>query len=152
MTTYQITGSPDYPGTLLSLIEESGTFTLVNSSTNGAVITSIHFETEVTPTVADASQYVSFTLGDKTLPQGNALDFASQDTWLADSPAPKNGVGPGEHLSFTLNQPYSGRIGFHVQSIGETAQSATYIATVPEPGVGILLGAGVAMMCRLKNR
>lgn len=153
MTTYQITGSPDYPGTLLSLTEDAGLFTLVNQSTNGAIITSLHFEAEVTPTVADSSQYVNFTVGDRNLPQGNASDFISQAAWLADSPAPHNGVGPNEHLSFTLDQPYEGRIGFHVQSIGESGESATYVATVPEPSAALMLGIGaVGMILRFRNR
>jgi hypothetical protein len=138
MTTYQIAGSPDYPGTLLSLTEDGGAFTLANDSTNGAIITSIHFESEVSLTVADASQYVHFTAGDQTLPQGHGFSFESLTAWLADSPAPKNGIGAGERLSFALDQPYAGRIGFHVQSIGDAAKSATYLATVPEPGAAVL--------------
>jgi hypothetical protein len=138
MITYQITGSPDYPGTLLSLTEDGGTLTLSNDSTNGAIITSIHFEAEVSLTVAEASQYVHFTAGDKNLPQGQDLSFESLSALLADSPAPKNGIGAGERLSFTLNQPYAGRIGFHVQSIGDAAESATCLATVPEPGAAVL--------------
>lgn len=138
MTTYQIVGSPEYSGTILSVTEDGGTFTVSNDSTNGAIITSIHFAAEVSLTVADASQYVHFTAGHKNLPQGQDFSFESLTAWLADSPAPKNGIVAGERLTFTLDQPYAGRIGMHVQSIGEAAESATCIATVPEPGAAVL--------------
>lgn len=154
MTTYQITGSPETPGVVLTLTEQNGTFTLSNDSTISAVVTSIHFETDATPTivVGDTSEFVSFTLGDKTLPQGRNFAFDSQAALIADSPAPRNGVGAGEHITFTLDQPYTGRIGMHVQSIGEAAASATCIA-VPEPSAALLLGIGVVgMMRKLRNR
>jgi hypothetical protein len=153
MTTYQITGSPETPGVVLTLTEDNGTFTLSNDSTISAVVTSIHFETDVTPTivVGDTSEFVSFTLGDKNLPQGNAFGFDSQAALIADSPAPKNGVGAGEQITFTA-PGYTGHIGLHVQSIGEAATSATYIA-VPEPSAALLLGIGVVgMICKLRNR
>lgn len=82
----------------------------------------------------------------------------------ASSPPPKNGVGPGEWLAidFTLQggQNYANvlselgdgtlRIGIHVIGFG-SGGSESFIHSVPEPGLGVLIacaGLGLALRKR----
>src|SRR5215510_170447 len=97
---------------------------------------------------------VAFALGGSPpdMPGGTNVGFVSDFRVGANSPAPTNGLNPGETLSLVFNLNSSTftdvinalnsgalRVGLHVISIGTAATSSSFV-TVPEPSVGLLLG------------
>lgn len=123
---------------------DDGTLLAIASITNGSGVV---FDTPAHP-------------GD--LPGGNSIAFETTDNFSADSddPVQPNGVNPGESVGITFslqgNQTYADtiaelnsgvlRIGLHVQAIGNTGGSDSYVnggQKVPEPFTILLLGFGL---------
>lgn len=116
------------------------------------------------------SSGVSFASGSNppNLPGGNGISFSASQSFGADVPAPKNGIGSGESLGITfslldntsyqtaLNAVSSGslRVGMHVISLPQGA-SASFVSAVPEPATYAMLLAGLGVIgtvARVRNK
>lgn len=157
-TTFQdfTSGSPNV-GVIIDLVQEGNTITITNNSETSATITGIWFDGgEFSLSVG--SGVVNFVqVPSQALPGGNNIGWNAEDDviFLPVPPPTKNGVNPGESLSFVAQgAPYTGRVALHVQSIGETAYSAGYEATVvPEPAAPLALLAAIPVaLLRRKRR
>lgn len=120
---------------------------------------------------------VSFATGGAppNLPSGNTLSpsFTTDFRVSADSPAPSNGINPGEQLAVTLalasnvtfqqfidslNNPVNGdsRIGLHVISIGTAGDSESLVlvphTVIPVPGALPLMLSGLLGLTLLARR
>jgi len=94
------------------------------------------------------------------LPGGNMIGFVTTAGFLADSdpPVQPNGVNPNEMLGIVFNLHALGtfadvlselatgelRIGIHVQGYATGGSESFVNVPVPEPGVAVLLGLGLA--------
>ena len=141
-------------------------FTFSNAGPIGSSITDIYFDDGTLLALASivngaGTLFASpATPGD--LPGGNLASppFVTTDAFSADSSAPDvmlNGVNPGESVTiyFTLQDTKtyadtiaalangSLRMGLHVQAIGTTGGSDSYVNLVPEPYTLLLLGLGL---------
>lgn len=161
-------------------------FEFVNASPIASVMAQIYFDDSGQDLIGNGAvlstevqNVLEFTIGGGSpgdLPVGNAVSFTANTALNAhaDSPAPKNGVGPGEHLVLG----YDGlvdpaiisaalldgtlRVGFHAVSIGTAGQSDAFLfvtppppttpqTPVPEPGTMVLLGMGTAFLAARKR-
>jgi len=147
-------------------------FAFFNAGPVASSITDIYFDDGTLlalSTIVNGPTGVSFatpaTPGD--LPGGNAVGFTTTDAFSADSnpPAEPNGVNPGEWVEIyfslqdgktyadTIAALNSGslRIGLHVQAIGETGGSDSYVNLVPEPYTLLLLGLGLVGVAGMRR-
>ena len=117
---------------------------------------------------------VSFAQGGtpSDLPSGNTAipPFVTTPGFLAtaNNPAPQNGVNVGEFVSIifslntgknfndVINDMNTGnlRAGIHVQGIGTSDASDSFVSRlqIPEPGMLILLGAGLLGLMAVRKR
>jgi len=125
--------------------------TVANTSTIPAIITGVWIDG------GHWTEPAGFFQDDNAnLPGGNVIGWDSGDdvVFRAEAPPTKNGIAPGESLTFTGTEPFTGQVALHVQSIGEAATSASYVATVPEPTAVALLPIALtfALLRRLPRK
>lgn len=119
--------------------------------------------------INDSLPGVEFSWGARPSNPGGGAGWSAEFSADSDSPVSRNGVGPGEWVSFSFN--YSGsfasllnsftsgssRIAVHVQSIGTNGQSdwmqtGAPVAPVPEPTTYALMLAGLAAVGFMARR
>jgi hypothetical protein len=98
----------------------------------------------------------------ETFPGGNAIGFVEAFRFIAAPPPVKNGLNPGESVTFSFGRPglehtedeilaliKNGdfRIGVHVQGIsGNDGPSASYVSHIPEPTTALLGCLGTLLL------
>ncbi|WP_447977356.1 PEP-CTERM sorting domain-containing protein [Candidatus Nitrospira bockiana] len=144
-------------------------FTFANAGPIASSITDVYFDDGTLLGIASVinGAGVNFSQGaaPPDLPGGNTIvpPFQTTAGFSADSnpPTSPNGINPGENLGILFNLQGGGtfanvinelntgalRIGLHVQSIGTTGQSDSFVNTpnnpVPEPASLFLMGSGL---------
>lgn len=124
---------------------EDDMFTVHNLGSD-AVVTQVNFESGFLVSLTHEPETPDFSVEVRNLPQGNSISFDTSYGFVANPSPIINGIDTGETLTFKINeteQPF--RVGIHVQSIGQTDLSDTFVAVVPqvpEPTSLSLLGLG----------
>jgi len=134
-------------------LTDTNQLTIFNEGTDG-VVTLINFEQDVVVSTT-SSQWSS---DNKNLPGGNNITFNTAQSFKANPSPVKNGIDVGESLIFQFNStPDVGRVGLHIQSIGDQDASASYVSSVnatvvPEPSVGVMMGVvGLSLILRRRK-
>ena len=167
-------GFADHPGVLLTLETwqqgELACFEFSNDSTIDLAIAGVFFEqgplTAFDSLIEGPGTQFSWPASQNDLPGGNTL-VPPFDTWFsadAAPPPPKNGINPGESVTFLFemsegvtvreigDQLAAGavRVGAHV--IGFPDGSSESAVTAPEPSTGLLLLAGLCLTWSPRRR
>jgi hypothetical protein len=106
---------------------------------------------------------VSFVRDDgANLPGGNRISFEVDTAFTATAPPSKNGLDPGESVTFLFGAGsynslvaaiFSGnfRIGLHVQEIGLRGEDSAAFVSIPEPGSALLGLVGMLLLMRRRR-
>lgn len=167
---YKITnnGNVDVASQLYVDVLASGAqveFKFYNLGPTASSITDIYFDDGTLLGIASIVNGAGVSFGTPAtppnLPGGNLASppFVTTGSFSADSnpPVEANGVNPGEYVEIYFNllagKTYADtlaaladgslRIGLHVQAIGTTNGSDSYVNLVPEPYTLLLLGLGL---------
>lgn len=149
-------------------------FYFTNVGTGASSITDIYFDDNASAIALPISIIngtgVDFAVGanPSDLPSGNTVGFVNDAGFDSDSnsPAPANGVNPGENL--TIRFAYEGdttfndlitalnegtlRIGIHVQAFGLPGSESLISSQIPEPSTYALLGSALGLVALAKRR
>jgi PEP-CTERM motif len=147
-------------------------FRFDNDGSIASSITDIYWGSSVLTrarSINDSLSGVEFSWGARPTNPGGGAGWTAEFSADSDSPVSRNGVGPGEWVSFSFN--YSGsfasllnsfttgssQIAVHVQSIGTSGQSdwmqtGAPVAPVPEPTTYALMLAGLAAIGFMARR
>jgi len=138
--------------------------TITNSSTNDSIVTGVWFSNfDESPSIDSYAGTVDFIqMNNMNLPGGNTISWDGNSDYVfgAVSPSPKNGINPGESITFKFfNTSESSAksilensqgIALHVQNID--GNSGSYVTTVPEPSSIVMLGmVGICMLLRKRR-
>lgn len=148
------------------------------ASTQRPTIASVYFDapssilgTSPTFNSSLSSSTIHFGFGGSpgNMPGGNEISFTGDSHFTASSPAPKNGINPGEFAYFdfagsSYNSVVKGlldgnvRFGLHVLQVGKNgADSLSLVAnsstiTIPEPSSLLLAGFGAVAALGRRRR
>jgi hypothetical protein len=151
-------------------------FKFANAGPLASVIGQIYFDdansllsnmTVLDDTHPETSPGVAFSIGANpaNLPSGNTVvpPFEADFSAGANNPAPQNGVNPAETLGILFDGDLAAalaalnsgalRLGLHVQAIGSTGNSDSFVS-VPEPGglLGALTALSMAWLPGVRRR
>lgn len=142
--------------------------TISNSGGDDAVVAAVYFDGDVLDSILSIGNGagVEFSEGGSppNLPGGNTVGFDADLLATADSPAPQNGVGPGEALTITLAIAAGSdfddvlaalasaelRVGIHV--IAFESGGSESLVNVPAPGAFGLLAVGLVALAGRRLR
>lgn len=132
-------------------------------------VTSIFFEDKAgvlsnSPTVIASSTGVAFESNNAAnLPGSKAVDFVVESAFTAVPPPPKNGLDPGDYVTFLFSGTdydsllvalSSGQVwvGLHIQEIGADGNdSVAYFSVIPEPSAALLACLGALALFRRRR-
>ena len=145
-------------------------FTFSNVGLVASSITDIYFGSGLNTSLTGASiingSGVSFSFGASpgSLPAGGAYSFSTETDADSNRPTQRNGVNPGETVSFNFLSSYSATVaamntfayntvvGIHVQGFANRESEALVTTAIPEPETYALMLAGLGAIAFMARR